>query len=234
MDIIVKGLLEMAKLFEPYTIRGVELKNRIVMSPMCMYSSHREDGMVEDWHKIHYATRAVGQVGLLIVEATAVLPQGRISAQDLGIWSDDHIEGLAEVVRLGKQHGAKMGIQLAHAGRKATVEGNIYAPSAIAYNEKYKTPLEMTVEEILATVQAFKEAAVRAKKPDSMSLNCTERTDTSLMNFSRRSRIKGQITTVARLQIAIDSCGKSSMPSAKDGTVRCSSGFPPMIMWRAA
>ncbi|BAQ11189.1 NADPH dehydrogenase [Bacillus sp. OxB-1] len=154
----------MAKLFEPYTIRGVELKNRIVMSPMCMYSSHQEDGMVEDWHKIHYATRAVGRVGLLIVEATAVLPQGRISAQDLGIWSDDHIEGLAEVVRLAKQHGAKMGIQLAHAGRKATVEGNIYAPSAIAYNEKYKTPLEMTVEEILAAVQAFKDAAIRAKK----------------------------------------------------------------------
>ncbi|WP_413057208.1 NADPH dehydrogenase NamA [Sporosarcina sp. 179-K 3D1 HS] len=154
----------MSKLFEPYTIRNVELKNRIVMSPMCMYSSHRENGMVEDWHKIHYATRAVGQVGLLIVEATAVLPQGRISAQDLGIWSDDHIEGLAEIVRLSKQHGSKMGIQLAHAGRKAEVEGNIYAPSAIAYNDKYKTPLEMTVEEIHATVQAFRNAAVRAKK----------------------------------------------------------------------
>ena len=74
----------MAKLFEPYSIREVEFKNRIVMAPMCMYSSHNEDGMVEDWHKIHYATRAVGQVGLIIVEATAVQPEGRISAQDLG------------------------------------------------------------------------------------------------------------------------------------------------------
>ena len=70
------------------------------MAPMCMYSSHNDDGMIEDWHKTHYTTRAVGQVGLIIVEATAVQPEGRISAQDLGIWSDNHIEGLAETVRL--------------------------------------------------------------------------------------------------------------------------------------
>ncbi len=154
----------MAKLFEPFTIRNVTFKNRIVMAPMCMYSSHNEDGMVEDWHKIHYATRAVGQVGLIIVEATAVQPQGRISAQDLGIWSDDHIEGLAETVRLMKQHNANTGIQLAHAGRKATVDGSIYAPSAIAFNENYKTPVEMSIDDIKETIQAFKDAAIRAKK----------------------------------------------------------------------
>lgn len=153
----------MAKLFEPFTIRNVTLKNRIVMSPMCMYSSHNEDGMVQDWHKIHYATRAVGQVGLIIVEATGVQPQGRISAQDLGIWSDDHIQGLSEIVRLTQQHGAKIGIQLAHAGRKATVDGVIYAPSAIAFNDTYKTPVDMTVDDIKETVQAFKEGAIRAK-----------------------------------------------------------------------
>ncbi|AMQ06380.1 NADPH dehydrogenase NamA [Sporosarcina psychrophila] len=154
----------MAKLFEPFTIRDVEFKNRIVMSPMCMYSSHNEDGMIEDWHKTHYATRAVGQVGLIIVEATAVQPAGRISSQDLGIWSDDHIAGLTEVVHLMQQHGAKTGIQLAHAGRKATVDGDIYAPSAIAFNEKYKSPVEMTIDDIKTTVQAFKEGAIRAKK----------------------------------------------------------------------
>ena len=154
----------MAKLFEPYTIRDVEFKNRIVMAPMCMYSSHHEDGMIEDWHKTHYATRAVGQVGLIIVEATAVQPEGRISAQDLGIWNDDHIEGLAETVRLMKQHGAKTGIQLAHAGRKATVDGDIYAPSAIAFNDSYKTPVEMTKDDIQETIQAFKDGAIRAKK----------------------------------------------------------------------
>ncbi|HJF30990.1 MAG TPA: NADPH dehydrogenase NamA [Sporosarcina psychrophila] len=154
----------MAKLFEPFTIRDVEFKNRIVMSPMCMYSSHNEDGMIEDWHKTHYATRAVGQVGLIIVEATAVQPAGRISPQDLGIWSDDHVEGLTEVVRLMQQHGAKAGIQLAHAGRKATVEGDIFAPSALAFNDKYKSPVEMTKDDIKTTVQAFKDGAIRAKK----------------------------------------------------------------------
>ncbi|MEK5070412.1 NADPH dehydrogenase NamA [Sporosarcina sp. FSL K6-1508] len=154
----------MAKLFEPFTIRNVEFKNRIVMSPMCMYSSHNEDGMIEDWHKTHYATRAVGQVGLIIVEATAVQPAGRISPQDLGIWSDDHVEGLTEVVRLMQQHGAKAGIQLAHAGRKATVDGDIFAPSALAFNDKYKSPVEMTKEDIKTTVQAFKDGAIRAKK----------------------------------------------------------------------
>ncbi|MDN4607748.1 NADPH dehydrogenase NamA [Sporosarcina highlanderae] len=154
----------MAKLFSPYSIRGVEFKNRIVMAPMCMYSSHNLDGKVEDWHKTHYATRAVGQVGLIIVEATAVLPEGRISAQDLGIWSDEHLVGLSEIVRLMKQHGAKTGIQLAHAGRKATVDGDIYAPSAIRFNEQYKTPVEMTVEDIKTVVNAFKDGAIRAKQ----------------------------------------------------------------------
>ncbi|MFD1926632.1 NADPH dehydrogenase NamA [Sporosarcina siberiensis] len=154
----------MTKLFEPYTIRDVEFKNRIAMAPMCMYSSHNCDGQIEDWHKTHYATRAVGQVGLIIVEATAVQPEGRISAQDLGIWSDDHIEGLTEVVHLMKQHGTKTGIQLAHAGRKATVDGDIFAPSAMAFNDHYKTPVEMTKSDIKATIQAFKDGTIRAQK----------------------------------------------------------------------
>ncbi|MBB4825652.1 NADPH2 dehydrogenase [Sporosarcina luteola] len=154
----------MALLFEPYQIRNVSFKNRIVMAPMCMYSCDSEDGKVMDWHKIHYASRAVGQVGLIILEATAVQPQGRISAQDLGIWGEDHVEGLSEVVDLMKQHGAATGIQLAHAGRKATVEGTIYAPSAIAFNNQYKTPAEMTKDDIEETIAAFKEAAIRSKK----------------------------------------------------------------------
>lgn len=154
----------MAKLFEEYTIKNTTFKNRIVMAPMCMYQSDKEDGQVTDWHRIHYPTRAVGQVGLIILEATAVQAQGRISPQDLGIWEDGHIEGLAELVRLMKQHGSKTGIQLAHAGRKATVDGPIQAPSAIAYNEQYKTPVEMSIEDVKETVQAFKEAAIRSKK----------------------------------------------------------------------
>ncbi|WOV85622.1 NADPH dehydrogenase NamA [Sporosarcina jeotgali] len=152
----------MAKLFEPYTIRNLTLKNRIAMAPMCMYSSHNEDGQVEDWHRVHYGSRAVGQAGLIILEATAVQPQGRISPQDLGIWEDAHIEGLTELTRLIKQHGAAAGIQLAHAGRKATVDGAIQAPSVLAFSDQYKTPVEMSKDAIQETIQAFAAAAKRA------------------------------------------------------------------------
>lgn len=154
----------MAKLFEPFTIRQTTFKNRIVQAPMCMYSSHQQDGKVEEWHKIHYATRAIGQVGLIIVEATAVHPQGRISAEDLGIWDDEQIAGLSEVVRLMQEHGAKTGIQLAHAGRKATVEGEIFAPSPIPFSDRYPTPKEMSIEQIQAFISDFKKAAIRAQK----------------------------------------------------------------------
>jgi NADPH2 dehydrogenase len=151
-------------LFSPYTVKGVTLKNRIVMSPMCMYSSHNEDGQVEDWHMTHYVSRAVGQVGLIMVEATAVQPQGRISPQDLGIWSDEHVAGFQELNKQIKVHGSKTAIQLAHAGRKAMVEGDIYAPSALAFNEKMKTPVEMSAEDIKETVAAFVEGAKRSKE----------------------------------------------------------------------
>lgn len=154
----------MAKLFDEYIIKDVTFKNRIVMAPMCQYSSQNQDGQVEDWHRVHYPTRAVGQVGLIILEATAVQPEGRISSVDLGIWSDDHTKGLTELVNLMKVHGAKTGIQLAHAGRKATVDGDIYAPSPLAFNEHYKKPNEMTKEDIAKTIKAFKEATVRVKE----------------------------------------------------------------------
>jgi NADPH2 dehydrogenase len=151
-------------LFTPYTIKNVTLKNRIVMSPMCMYSCQNQDGKVENWHYTHYVSRAVGQVGLIVVEATAVTKQGRISPFDLGIWSDEHIPGLERLVSMIKEHGAKAAIQLAHAGRKAMIDGEIIAPSAIPFNEEMKTPKEMTHEDIKQTVQAFQDGAVRAKK----------------------------------------------------------------------
>ncbi|WP_128893820.1 NADPH dehydrogenase NamA [Longirhabdus pacifica] len=154
----------MSALFSPITIQGVTLKNRIVMSPMCMYSCMDEDGILTDWHRTHYISRAVGQVGLIMLEASAVTPQGRISNQDLGIWGDEHIEGLKELVTELKKQGSKTSIQLAHAGRKAEVDGDIIAPSAIAFSEKYKTPQEMTKDMIKETVQAFVDAAGRAKK----------------------------------------------------------------------
>lgn len=151
------------KLFEPYTIKDVTLKNRIVMSPMCMYSA-AEDGKVNDWHLVHYPARAVGQVGLIIVEATAVTPEGRISEQDLGIWSDEHLTGLQRLVSLVHAHGAKIGIQLAHAGRKSEVRGDILAPTALAFDETMKMPKEMTTADIKRTIEAFAEGARRAKE----------------------------------------------------------------------
>ncbi|MFJ8256187.1 NADPH dehydrogenase NamA [Peribacillus asahii] len=152
-----------AKLFSTYTIKGIPFKNRIVMAPMCMYSS-QEDGHVKNWHVTHYTSRAVGGVGLIILEATAVDPQGRISVNDLGIWNDEQLPGLSQLVSMMKEQGAKTGIQLAHAGRKATVPGNIYAPSPIAFNETYKQPQEMTQADIEKTILSFQQAAARAKK----------------------------------------------------------------------
>src|SRR5690554_796126 len=140
------------KLFEPLTIRQMTLKNRIVMSPMCMYSCEENTGLINNWHRTHYTTRAVGQVGLIIVEATAVTPQGSISNKDVGIWSDDHIAGLKSVVDLVHEQGAKIGIQLAHAGRKADLEGTIYAPSSIPFSDTSKTPMAMSTEQIDETI----------------------------------------------------------------------------------
>lgn len=154
----------MAKLFTPMKIKDVILKNRIVMSPMCMYSCVEEDGKVTAFHLTHYTSRAVGQAGLIMTEATAVQPEGRISANDLGIWSDEHIEGLKELNENIHAYGAKSAIQLAHAGRKAQLDGSIYAPSSLGFNDKLNTPVEMTKRDIRQTVEAFKQAAVRAEK----------------------------------------------------------------------
>ncbi|MGG3684586.1 NADPH dehydrogenase NamA [Aeribacillus composti] len=150
-------------LFSPFTIKDVTLKNRIVMSPMCMYSAANKKGFLEDFHFTHYISRAVGQVGLIILEATAVTPEGRISELDLGIWEDDHIIKLAELVQQIKSYGAKTGIQLAHAGRKSNVSGDIFAPSSIPFDQNSRTPKELTKEQIKETVEKFLLGAKRAK-----------------------------------------------------------------------
>jgi len=110
----------MAGLFDPLELRGETLRNRIAVSPMCQYSCDARDGLATDWHHVHLGSRAVGGAGLVIAEATAVEPRGRISPQDLGIWSDEHADALRDTVAFMKEHGATTGIQLAHAGRKAS------------------------------------------------------------------------------------------------------------------
>ncbi|BAS55154.1 flavin oxidoreductase/NADH oxidase [Leptolyngbya boryana NIES-2135] len=166
----------MSHLFEPLTLRDVTLRNRIVVSPMCQYSSI--DGYANDWHWVHLTSRAVGGAGLVFTEAAAIEPQGRISPEDLGIWSDDQIEALAKIVTSIHNCGAVAGIQLAHAGRKASTakpsEGGhaidesqggwrpIVSSSAVAFSPKHPTPEALTVEEIQQTTEAFAQAARRS------------------------------------------------------------------------
>ncbi len=151
----------MAELFSSFKLKDLEIKNRIIMSPMCMYTADN-DGIAKDWHLLHYTTRAIGGVGLILQEATAVEPRGRISANDLGLWNDSQIEGLKKIVKSVKNSGALMGVQLAHAGRKCEAENErIIAPSAIAFSDEYRVPEEITIEEIKTVVLAFKNAAKR-------------------------------------------------------------------------
>jgi NADPH2 dehydrogenase len=147
-----------------FKLKDMVLKNRIVMPPMCMYSAE-DDGMATDFHEVHYASRAAGGTGLIIVEATGITPNGRISSNDLGIWSDDHIEGLKRIVDKSKAYGAKMGIQLAHAGRKCESNDEfIVGPSPVAYSEDYRVPRQLDQVGIDKIVEQFKEAALRAYK----------------------------------------------------------------------
>ncbi|MET0751740.1 MAG: NADH:flavin oxidoreductase/NADH oxidase [Pyrinomonadaceae bacterium] len=167
----------MSKLFEKFKLRGIEFRNRIWVSPMCQYSS--EEGMPTDWHLVHLGSRAVGGAGLVIQEATAVSPEGRISPQDAGIWSDAHAEAYERITKFIKSQGAIAGIQLAHAGRKASTaapwnggkkvdesEGGwqTIAPSAIAFDEDYPMPREMTTDDIEKVKSDFVEAAERSLK----------------------------------------------------------------------
>ena len=159
----------MAELFSPLTLRSVTLRNRIAMSPMCMYSAG-EDGIATDFHLAHLAARAVGGAGLVITEAAAVEARGRISVNDLGLWNDAQIEPLARIVRLGKAQGAVMCTQLAHAGRKAwtPTKGRgpfpAVAPSAIAFDAEWTTPHELTVADLDGIVAAFRTGAQRAMR----------------------------------------------------------------------
>lgn len=149
------------KLFEKYNLGNLELKNRMVMPPMCMYQA--KDGKVNEFHIAHYTARAIGQVGLIIVEATGVMDNGRITDNCLGIWDDKQIDGHKELVESVHSQGSKIAIQLIHAGRKSETSGlEHYAPSNIKFNDKKAEFLEMTEDEIQKTIKAFKEAAKRA------------------------------------------------------------------------
>jgi 2,4-dienoyl-CoA reductase-like NADH-dependent reductase (Old Yellow Enzyme family) len=165
----------MAFIFDPLPIRGITLKNRLVVSPMCQYSS--EDGFANDWHLVHLGSRAVGGAAIVFTEATAVTPEGRISPEDLGIWKDAHIELLLRITKFLAAQGAVPGIQLAHAGRKGSTQrpwvgsGQVtiaeggwvpVAPSALAYSNKFPMPEALSKDGIRTIVEAFGQAARRA------------------------------------------------------------------------
>src|SRR5665647_3092130 len=162
-------------LFQPLTIKSVTLRNRIGVSPMCQYSS--DDGVATDWHLVHLGSRAVGGAGLVIAEATAISPEGRITPGDLGFWSDDHIDGLSRIVKFIHLQGSIAGIQLAHAGRKASCnvpgEGGkqldekhggwqTLAPSEIPFLSEDRKPKQLDKDGIEKVVKDFKTAAGRA------------------------------------------------------------------------
>jgi 2,4-dienoyl-CoA reductase-like NADH-dependent reductase (Old Yellow Enzyme family) len=162
-------------LFSPFKLREVEFKNRIFVSPMCQYSA--EDGIAETWHLVHLGSRAVGGAALVMVEATAVLPEGRISPSDLGIWSDRHAEALAPIAHFIRAQGSVPAIQLAHAGRKASTHSpwlgqgavvaenggwQVVAPSVVPFSSVYPTPRELAETEMDGIVTAFVDAAKRS------------------------------------------------------------------------
>src|SRR5438105_11609216 len=168
----------MPGLFDPLAIRDLNVANRVFVSPMCQYSS--QDGNATDWHLVHLGSRAVGGAGLIFTEGTAVLPEGRISPHDLGIWDDGHIEMLSRIVRFIHEQGSIAGMQLAHDGRKASTrrpwetpgivpesEGGwkkVVAPSALRFDDNYPIPEALTLDGIQEVVSAFAAAASRSSQ----------------------------------------------------------------------
>ncbi|QVY62565.1 NADH:flavin oxidoreductase/NADH oxidase [Cytobacillus gottheilii] len=154
----------------PFEMKGLTLKNRTVMAPMCQYSVVKEDGIPNDWHYVHYVSRAVGGTGLIIMEMTSVTPEGRITNQDLGLWNDNQIPAYQRIVTDVHKYGAKIGIQIAHAGRKAEDALQPVGPSNLGVealpeetkNGSLKQPRSLTIKEIQEIIKQFKEAARRA------------------------------------------------------------------------
>jgi 2,4-dienoyl-CoA reductase-like NADH-dependent reductase (Old Yellow Enzyme family) len=221
----------MSTLFEPFTLRGLTLKNRIVVSPMCQYSS--VDGFANDWHLVHLGSRAVGGASLLILEATAVSPEGRITPDDLGIWQDEHVEFLRRINQFIEGQGCVSGVQLAHAGRKASTyapwkgsgavaEGGweTLAPSAIAFADNYPLPVELDAVGLKKVIADFRAAAERSVQAgfrlieihaahgyllhQFLSPLSNQRTDTYGGSFENRIRLMLEVVAAVRQVVPDD------------------------------
>lgn len=221
----------MSKLFEPIQIRGLQVRNRIWMAPMCQYSCENQDGVPGSWHEVHYPSRAVGGVGLVIVEASAVHPIGRISPWDTGIWNEEQVSAWSIVNRKIHEHGAKSAIQLAHAGRKASIYREWSGSGSIAPEdggwetvssthqafEGYSAPRELSAEEIPQIVEDFAAAAERSVRAgfDAVEIHAAhgylihqflspltnQRTDDYGGSLENRARLLVEITRAIRSRI---------------------------------
>ncbi len=147
------------KLFESVKVGGLEMKNRLVMAPMCTYEVKNRDGIATDFHKVHYGARAIGGVGLIILEANAIDVNGRISEFDLCLWNDSQAEKLKELADLLHLFGSKVGIQINHAGRKAKGSTETVSASSLRFSEEYDVPKEMTKDQIHSTIEKYQRAA---------------------------------------------------------------------------
>ena len=233
----------MSNLFTPITIRGEKIRNRLFVAPMCQYSANNEDGIATDWHMVHLGTRAVGGAGLVMAEATAVSPEGRISPQDLGIWSDEQASVLQPIASFIDSQGATPSIQLAHAGRKASHkrpwEGgdvlpkedggwNIVGPSSLEFDEGWVVPDELTIEDIDAVISDFSISAVRSVEAGFRVLELHLAHGYLACEFmsplsnNRRDSYGGTLRNRCRLPIKIVSAVRKAIPEAMPLLVRIS------------
>jgi len=231
----------MPHLFDPLTLRGITIRNRIGVSPMCQYSA--EEGFANDWHLVHLGARAAGGAGLVIAEASAVEARGRISPQDLGIWDDAHVEMLGRITHFIRSQGATPAIQLAHAGRKASTAqpwaggGSVSAEqggwqpvgaSAIPFAEQYPTPTALTTAEVDAIVDAFRAAAVRADAAgfDVIELHAAHgyllHSFLSPLSNQRTDHYGGSFENRIRLLLAVVDASRAVWPEEKPIFVRIS------------
>jgi len=232
----------MIKLFSPLAIKNVILKNRIVVSPMCQYSS--TDGFVNDWHLVHLGSRAVGGAGLIMAEATSVSPEGRITPGDAGIWKDEHIEGFKRITDFIHAHGAVAGIQIAHAGRKGSCavpwnggkqiplhEGGwpTLAPVAVPFLPGDRIPIPMNESDIRGVISRFKAAAGRAVLAGFKVLEIHSAHGYLLQEFlspisnQRTDQYGGSFENRTRLLIQVVEAVKSEWPAENPLFVRVSS-----------
>lgn len=235
-------MTETTDLFSPLTLAGLRLPNRIAVSPMCQYSS--TDGFATDWHLVHLGSRAVGGAGLIIVEATAVSPEGRITPGDLGLWKDEHIPKLQQIVEFAHSQGSYIGVQLAHAGRKASMavpweeerlmlpeEGgwaNVVAPSDIPFASNYAKPHALDQAGIRKVVNDFIAAMQRAERIgfDLIEIHAAHgyllHEFLSPLSNERKDEYGGSFENRTRLLVEVVTALREKWPSEKSLTVRIS------------